>query len=196
MHALKAAPRAPIPELLHPKLEEVRRLLNIAPELPALDMIDDEGVRIIAGLHALRRLCEEAAERLIDLLDDIEAPDVDREDDEREEGDEREPDVDQEPSLGSLEQHPGIYGGTSSVGSQESWAISAIDDAEDEHDGAEPDDDGEPALGWTDFEARYGRYPEEGSGLDDGGEEHDGREPDDNGIGDRDGLAEQTGLAI
>ena len=49
------------------------------PVIEQLDIRDDE-VRIIAALHAQRRLAEEAAERLIALLDELDAPNEDLED--------------------------------------------------------------------------------------------------------------------
>ena len=49
------------------------------PVIEQLDIRDDE-VRIIAALHAQRRLAEEAAERLIALLDELDARNEDLED--------------------------------------------------------------------------------------------------------------------
>jgi hypothetical protein len=77
-----------------------------------------------------------------------------------------EDDGSEEPSLGSLENHPNDYGfaDRSSIGTQAQWGSSATDDTEDEHDGREslsadgtdgeaddsdyePDNDREPELG-------------------------------------------------
>lgn len=63
-------------------------------------------------------------------------------------------DENDEPSLGSVENHPGAF----LLGrgcSQEGWAAGRSDDRESEHDGCEPDvddedgGDGEPSLGWA-----------------------------------------------
>ncbi|WP_028136325.1 hypothetical protein [Bradyrhizobium japonicum] len=58
---------------------------------------------------------------------------------------------DYEPSLGSIERHPSVYGpdGRNWTGDQIAWAASGTKDLEDEHDGAEPGEDDEPWLGWT-----------------------------------------------
>ena len=69
----------PTPPALHPLFIDARRLLDAMPVIEQLDIRDDE-VRIIAALHAQRRLAEEAAERLIALLDELDAPNEDLED--------------------------------------------------------------------------------------------------------------------
>lgn len=115
---------------------------------------------------------------------------------------------DDEPSLGSIEDHPNGYQDGSDFGrggrNQERWASGNSDDCEgDEHDGREPEHedydgrcDAEPSLGWTAAEAATGRgYA---------GVMGDGRRVDleqqcedegahDSGIGDADGLLEQCG---
>ncbi|MCK1400120.1 hypothetical protein IVB45_18535 [Bradyrhizobium sp. 4] len=68
-------------------------------------------------------------------------------------------------------------------------------DATDNHMEREPDDDEpeetEPSLGSLDRAADQTRW---GAGCkDDTEHEHDGGEPDDTGVGDHDGLLEQTG---
>lgn len=97
-------------------------------------------------------------ERLIDLLDAAEgdcdyepylagfdAPD-EREDDA---GENAEADgADDEPSLGSEERHPHIWGAPH-VGDQTRWAYGAGHDREDDGDDLEPDNDSENSHGWT-----------------------------------------------
>ena len=84
-----------------------------------------------------RRLLADAIEKLIDLLDAIDAKTDDREDG-----------GDAEPSLAAIEYHPSIYGdGRCHIGHQLGWAQGSLDDREDEHDGTEPEACEEPSLG-------------------------------------------------
>lgn len=53
----------------HPLLLEARRLLEATPTIGNID-VADEGIRWIAAQQAVRRCIEEAAERLITLLDE------------------------------------------------------------------------------------------------------------------------------
>jgi hypothetical protein len=108
---------------LHPLFLDARRLLDALPVIDELDIREDE-VRTIAALHAQRRVAEEATERLIAFLDEVDAPDEDLEDV-----------GDNEPSLGSLR---------SSGGTQSIWAGGRSDDLEEEHDGREDGGDDEP----------------------------------------------------
>jgi hypothetical protein len=92
------------------------------------------------------------------------------------EHDGKEPDVDDEPSLGSSNDHHGT-GTRYDPGSMT--------------DGEGPDDDLEPSLG--SINPTIGGSPFWPAGnSDDREEEHDGREPDDSGIADQDGLDEQV----
>lgn len=103
----------------------------------------------------------ELAKSLIDFLDGPEDTDQDTAcddqacDDNELDGPENEEDEESdppEPSLGSIERHPSIYGnpdGYSPTGDQTEWASGGRADMEDEHDGAEPSEDAEPSLGWT-----------------------------------------------
>jgi len=160
-----------------------------------------ESNRLAKGMSALARLREEAAveiERLIGFLDETE-PDPDLEDD-----------GDDEPSLGSIEDHPNPYrDGTDYPGcgrDQSRWAGGSTDDREgDEHDGREPDDDEggeaeredcEPSLGWTTTEACCGRYAGAVAGAIDLEEDAGSMreiDPAENGVADSDGLLEQCG---
>jgi len=166
-----AASNAPVAFLAHPALAEVQRLLAIAPELERLDIRDDE-VRIIAGAYALRRLAEEATERLIELLDELEAdPDLeDGGDAEPSTGpcyaDEHEPPEDDERWLGwthAIDQTSAAWQGEP----RSPWSVV---------DGEAGDDNGIADAGGLDFDAE-----------DDGTAE----ECEPSGIGDQDGLAEQ-----
>ena len=64
--------------------------------------------------------------------------------------------TDDEPSLGSSEDHPNGYADWGGSRSQEDWSSGSRDDLEHEHDGREPEDEGgetvheddEPSLGW------------------------------------------------
>jgi hypothetical protein len=113
-------------DFLHPLFLDARRLLDALPVIDDLDIREDE-VRTIAALHAQRRVAEEATERLIAFLDEVDAPDEDLEDI-----------GDDEPSLGSL---------SSLGGSQNGWAAGRGDDLEEEHDGREDGGDDEPSIG-------------------------------------------------
>ena len=74
--------------------------------------------------------------------------------------------TDDEPSLGSSEDHPNGYADWGGSRSQEDWSSGSRDDLEHEHDGREPEDEGgeavheddEPSLGWPEGIAQ-------GSGL-------------------------------
>lgn len=116
----------------------------------------------------LRTKLEQAVERLIGVLDTIDAPEQDLEP----QGDD-EPDADGEPSLGAPETGPVNDPARYHSGSQLRWAKGNCEDPEDEHDGREPSEDAEPSLGWNidgrngfsvcDGEPEYG-VPETGAG--------------------------------
>ena len=123
---------------------------------------------------ALARLREEASheiEKLIALLDTLDAPEADLEPD-----CDAEISEDDEPSLGSVENHPNPFRSINQ-GDQTSWAagtnfgIFNVDCEGDEHDGSEPDEDDEPSLGWTTDGVCWGA-------SDDREDEHDGAEPE------------------
>lgn len=148
----------------------------------------------IVSLENLRREAEAEIERLIAFLDETDGySSVEFEDDDAEPGDvamraalrRYGPSAagsleEDEPSLGSIEDHPNPYlDGTDYPGcgrDQSYWAGGSTDDREgDEHDGREPDDDeggeaekedDEPSLGWTDVETRCGRYVNNGNDLE------------------------------
>lgn len=122
-------------------------------------------------VRKLRALASAEIDRLIAFLDETDGFTMD----------ERETDsADDEPALGSIEDHPNPYlDGTDYPGcgrDQSYWAGGSTDDCEgDEHDGREPDDDeggeaekedDEPSLGWTDVETRCGRYVNNGTDLE------------------------------
>lgn len=180
-------------------IDEARRILACADTIEHV-CIDDDGMRIIAGMHALRRLAEESIETLISFLDELEPdPDLEPSTNVIAPGlpsgalDECEPE-EGEPSLGFLEQVD-----------QSHIALGAPNhDLEGEHDGREPDEaDEEPSLGWTDMESRYGRYPDGCQSLIDAEQEHDGRENEDEAVGrpggwshpeDENGIADEGGI--
>ena len=97
-----------------------------------------------AALAHLREEASHEIEKLIALLDTLDAPETDLEPDTDAELDE-----DDEPSLGSVENHPNPFRSINQ-GDQTSWAagtnfgIFNVDCEGDEHDGSEPDEDGEP----------------------------------------------------
>ena len=189
--------------LHHPKIEAARALLSAPPSLPLPDLLAGlplsgvpaaDAERLAAGRAALRRMASEAAETLIDLLDELDAdPDLEPNDG----GDDfsyvvlRNYDDDSEPSLGW----------TMQTRQETAKWFGDTEDREDEHDGREP------SLGSPEYHpSAYGGavYSSVGTqtgwsagNQDDGeGDEHDGREEDDppeesdNGIGDRGGLEE------
>lgn len=95
----------------------------------------------------LRPAIEDAIERLMELLDEMDGePDIEPEPDFEDEGL-------YEPSLGALEYHPRPDDGsfrTCASGDQSQWGWSDSADLEDEHDGREPDVENEPELGSVD----------------------------------------------
>jgi hypothetical protein len=168
---------------------------------------------------AQRRRIEAAVQAMIDALDAIDAPAEDLEEvDHGGPGDEDdEPALgwtdaesagagfnygaaisgqEDEPSLGSL----AVY----ELVSQASWAHGRNNDAEDEHDGREPDVDDEPSLGSFDrmtdqtkswFQSARAMWfwvDAEDDPAEREGEDEREQDPAEDGIGDLDGLAEQT----
>jgi hypothetical protein len=117
-------------------------------DAPTIERPRARKLRALRKLNAARRRrIEEAVERMIQALDEIDGDD------------------DLEPSLGSSETHPspGFYYTTNDRSDhQEGWSRGRRDDREEEHDGREPDVDdepgvdNEPALGWTDEESAAG----------------------------------------
>lgn len=84
--------------------------------------------QILELTPAMRSRIEAAVEGLLGLLDELDASDADREEDDFGGGDIND---EGEPSLGSLEEaFCGLY-------DQRRWSLGADDDREDEHDGRE-----------------------------------------------------------
>lgn len=180
-------------------IDEARRILACADTLPSLELQDDD-VKIIAGMHALRRLAEEATEMLILFLDELEPdPDLEPSTSITAPGllsgalDECEPEEDEEPSLGWTEraQHgdttdreltdgdeePSLASiNPDSTIDQRDWSIGADNDAEAEHDGREPEEV-EPSLGFLEQVVDQTHIALGAPNHDLEGE-HDGREPD------------------
>jgi hypothetical protein len=116
------------------------------------------------------------------------------------------PDDDREPSLGAIERHCSVYGADRNpTGNQAQWGFSDLSDREDEHDGREPSEDEEPSLGSFDRmtnQEKSWRVRDEASWVatdtehdDAEGPEGDDEREDDSaeaGIGDAEGLAEQS----
>jgi hypothetical protein len=165
---------------LHPLFLDAKRLLNALPIIDSLDIRGDE-VRIVAALYAQRRCAEEAAERLIALLDELD------------------PDPDLEPSLGVDPTNPSVaavdceadpsdeepsLGWTSSINQLAKhrsgkpaglWGV-PVEDGEQEHDGREPQGDEEPSLG--SIEQHFGMWEDRSSQLTWGCSSTTDREPD------------------
>lgn len=192
----------------------VSRNTTVAPADLALTKRGERYAALHAERPTLRARMERAVERLLAALDAIDALDADIE-----------PQGDEEPSLGAPERHPSLFmPDRSNTGHQLDWALSDGRELEDEHDGREPDesdaepelgatvdldqetawapaagwvDDGEPALASTAAEDARGCHAVTDPDADGREEDHD-RESDLaelHGIGDADGLAEQTGRA-
>jgi hypothetical protein len=111
---------------------------------------------------AQRRRIEEAVERMIAALDEIDATAEDL-----------------EPSLGSSETHPSPYYTTNDASDhQEGWSRGRRDDREEEHDGAEPDVEDEPSLGSVATHEHISQATWSQGDTNELEDQHDGREPD------------------
>jgi hypothetical protein len=145
--------------------------------------------QIFQAIGRLRKEARDEIDRLVRFLDETEnhmelEPEDEADDSDHEDG------ADDEDSLGSLERHASSYGpdGPNPTGSQTNWAGGRGDDLEDEHDGAEPPEDAEPSLGAFEGHehqnvAWAGKTFVVDAELD---------RAEESGIGDLDGLHEQT----
>ncbi|APG11399.1 hypothetical protein BKD09_23990 [Bradyrhizobium japonicum] len=112
--------------------------------------------QIFQAIGRLRKEARDEIDRLIRFLDstedhmELEPEDEGDGDSELEDDDPAENDLDDEPSLGALENHPtSPWPGQPNLplrcdnsGGQQLWASSGTRDLEDEHDGREPDESG------------------------------------------------------
>jgi hypothetical protein len=141
-----------------------------APLYVPTDMTPEE---LFEALGRLRNEAENEIERLIDLLDLTDPYFDEREG--RTDDEDCDDDSDDEPVLGSCEEHPNplnmSFSGYSSRGSQIDWAGGNGDDREGDgcaddregdelmHGGESVHEDDEASLGWTDAESAGGRAP-------------------------------------